>query len=944
MIRFHLLGGLDLRDPAGGELRSILAQPKRLALLAYLALEASDGFCRRDRVLALFWPEFDAEHARLALRQALHFLRGSVGSNAIVSRGDEEIGVAADLLWCDAVAFQESVDRGHAQDALDLYRGDLLPGFFISDASPDFETWLDTERTRLRRLAAVTAWKLAEAAENVGNATEAALRGRDAVRLAPDDEAGVRRLIGLLDRLGDRAGALRAYDSFAQWSRNEFDLEPAPETRVLMESVRARSEATLLATAAVASAPGSESNIENSHSERQDAAPQSGRRRWATTIAVAAVGLIGVATLLPHKSADSTPLLAVGWVENQAGTASAEAARLIPGLLATDLSRVRGLAVVSDARLYEVLGQLGGRQDNPQVITDAARRAGADQLVQGVLYRRSEGWRLDLRRSDLRSGVVREAYTVEGADVFDLTDRATAIIARSFSLDAPSSPLAQSGTGSLAARRLYEEGLRALFRGESRGAHDLFAASLGEDSTFAMAAYYAGVTGESYDAHGARRYFAQSIRMADRAPERDRLLIKVATQFSDHAVSLAAAETLASRFPSEPTGHLALGTLRFAAGDFLSAIPHARRGLVMDSLSLKGKAPLCRACEAYALMANAYISADSLPAAERTVQDWISRQPSSSVAWNFLSVVLSCAAQYERARAALHEAEKLQPSPGAVYRQVEIAIHAGDYFEADRLLRARLNYDARDADALWYLGISLRNQGRLREAIYLAERERALSDPRARLAHGQVLFELGRFREAAAEFDSVAHFFGPTGPMVTRGASARHVSWNLTHTATALAAAGDTAALQTLSDSIEGVARYSSYGRDWRLPDHVRGLSWLARGQLERAAQSFRAAIFSPTVGYTRTNFELARVLVALGRPTEAVSVLQPALRGAIEASNYYVTRTELHELLARSFQLANQRDSAAAHYRAVIAAWSEGDPPFRARADTARNRLAVLR
>ena len=73
-------------------------------------------------------------------------------------------------------------------------------------------------------------------------------------------------------------------------------------------------------------------------------------------------------------------------------------------------------------------------------------------------------------------------------------------------------------------------------------------------------------------------------------------------------------------------------------------------------------------------------------------------------------------------------------------------------------------------------------------------------------------------------------------------------------------------------------------------------------------------------------NLELARVLLRLDRPAEAVSILQPALRGEIDASNLYVTRTELHELLAESFARAGQADSAAAHYRAVVKAWRRAD------------------
>jgi hypothetical protein len=42
---------------------------------------------------------------RAALRKALHVLRGELGENVIVARGDEDLAVSPAALWCDAVAF-----------------------------------------------------------------------------------------------------------------------------------------------------------------------------------------------------------------------------------------------------------------------------------------------------------------------------------------------------------------------------------------------------------------------------------------------------------------------------------------------------------------------------------------------------------------------------------------------------------------------------------------------------------------------------------------------------------------------------------------------------------------------------------------------------------------------------------------------------------------------
>ncbi len=86
MIEFRTLGGLDLRDSHGRELRATLSAPKQAALLTYLAIATPGGFHRRDTLLALLWPELDHEHARRSLRQALYVIRRAVTNGALVSR------------------------------------------------------------------------------------------------------------------------------------------------------------------------------------------------------------------------------------------------------------------------------------------------------------------------------------------------------------------------------------------------------------------------------------------------------------------------------------------------------------------------------------------------------------------------------------------------------------------------------------------------------------------------------------------------------------------------------------------------------------------------------------------------------------------------------------------------------------------------------------------
>ena len=989
MLRLKTLGGLSIESDRG-PLNHVPEQRRRMALLALLMVPRY-GSVSRDKIIGYLWPESDEGRARHALAQALHALRRDLGCDALVI-GTAELRLNPEVITSDAGEFETALDHDEPARAVALYGGPFLDGFHINSA-PEFGRWTEAERTRLgcRHRAALEL--LAMAAEGRADFGAAANWWRRVAELDPLDSRSAFALMCALARAGDRPGALRYAHVHEALLRQELDMAPDPAIAALAARLRAESAApqrdqkehtpapdagayirvdqpsdaaapssaapvNLAVTAVVPTAD----NAAPRRDEEEDghgatpsslvppARATSSRTRWRVIGAVAAgVAAVGVGTALARRSRpDTAPVLAVGTIRDFSAGDTSGLARALGDMLATNLTRVAGLEVVSNARVYELLGQIrGGQQDGDRAaaaIATAARAAGATELVEGALFRRTDGTlRLDLRRVALSSGAHRAAYTVEGADPYTLADRATAELASSFAVRSETLRVADVTTRSLTAYRLYEEGLRAWYHhNDAPAAHRLFTAALAEDSTFAMAAYYAylvEITLKPLSSSEKSPYLAQAMRMADRATDRERLMLRAAwLQTWLDATQLAVAETLVARYPTEPDGHYWLGRGLMWSGDFLGALPHLRLVVAMDSLSLRGESARCRACDAVHSLIEAYLDLDSLAAAERVAREYARVRPRVADPWALLYDVYVAGGRYEDAQAVRGPLERLQPStPDArAFALALIALRKGDLKEADRLL-ALLRQDTSsvlNAEGTWYGVISLRYQGRLREALEMA-------GPNGAGMAAQVLHEQGRWREAAALFDSMAQH--PSFDGSQRGRVARHRAWYLTHSATALAAAGDTGRLETLADSVEAIGEQSAYGRDRRLHYHIRGLLHAARGNWKAAEDAFRRALYSPTAGYTRTNLELARSLLAQHRPSEAASILRPALRGPLEASNLYVTHTELHELLARACDEAGQLDSAAVHYRWVVNAWRGADPQLRLRREAARRRLAAL-
>src|SRR5437899_10068977 len=307
MIRLRLLGTVDLRDSQGRELGAVLRRPKLLALLGYLTVARPRGLQRRDTLVALLWPELDHAHARNALSQAVHALRQALGHAALLARGEEELGVSEEGLGCDVREFETALEAGRAEQALELYRGGLLNGLHVSGV-PEFERWLDEERERLRRRACEAAQLVTDREAAAGNQVGAARWALRLTELSPFDETAVRGLVELLDRMGDRAGAVRAYEEFERRLGRDLEVEPSLATQGLIAGIRARRSLVTGAAAAPDPAAVSQTSAAEPGAAARSAssvaaapAPRTARRQVHVLLTVIVSGLLGVGWLLVGK-------------------------------------------------------------------------------------------------------------------------------------------------------------------------------------------------------------------------------------------------------------------------------------------------------------------------------------------------------------------------------------------------------------------------------------------------------------------------------------------------------------------------------------------------------------------------------------------------------------------------------------------------------------------
>jgi adenylate cyclase len=235
-----LFGGLVIRDRQGNVVE--LAGQKDRALLGFLALSPGTPH-GRDKLAALLWGESGHRQARDSLKQAVLRLRrafGSAASSPLIARRHTvalaEEAVSVDVGWFESLLGRDSPDSAEA--AIALYRGDLLDGIRVREAG--FEDWLLVERQRLRDMAVDASAMLMVRMLNAGQRDRAAAAARRLLSFDPLHEAACRTLMQVHSERGERAQALKLFETLRDRLQQDLAVAPEPATAELYQAIRAR--------------------------------------------------------------------------------------------------------------------------------------------------------------------------------------------------------------------------------------------------------------------------------------------------------------------------------------------------------------------------------------------------------------------------------------------------------------------------------------------------------------------------------------------------------------------------------------------------------------------------------------------------------------------------------------------------------------------------------
>ncbi|MEZ4645091.1 MAG: BTAD domain-containing putative transcriptional regulator [Chloroflexota bacterium] len=231
-----LLGTVRIQDEQGvlDQFRSHRA----VALLVYLVCQ--DHPVPRSELVELIWPDMPLARGQANLRWALSYCKKLLPGCWEVTRQTAQFRADANCR-VDVLALQAALtanDGRGLETAVSNVQGEFCRGLYF-DESPEFETWLLTQREYWRQQLSAAWQRLIDHYSHPGRYEQALTFARELLNLDTWQESAQRQVMLLLARSGDCNGALAQYETCRRLLADKLGVEPMPVTKQLYQRILA---------------------------------------------------------------------------------------------------------------------------------------------------------------------------------------------------------------------------------------------------------------------------------------------------------------------------------------------------------------------------------------------------------------------------------------------------------------------------------------------------------------------------------------------------------------------------------------------------------------------------------------------------------------------------------------------------------------------------------
>jgi serine/threonine protein kinase/tetratricopeptide (TPR) repeat protein len=648
--------------------------------------------------------------------------------------------------------------------------------------------------------------------------------------------------------------------------------------------------------------------------------------------ALIAAAILILPTLTREAESGQRIPIAVADFTNETGQPELDG---LSGMLITSLEQSRRLAVMTRSRMFDTLKRLGkdpvDRIDE-NTGREICRAENVNALVTASISRLGDLYILDLKVLDPEKNeylftAKEQTNGVESIPhlIDVLSDRTRlALREKSDEVKSSSAKIANVTTANMEAYQHYFQGQQLSAQIQFEKAEQEFRKATAIDPTFALA-HYGRAYALSWTGLSAREPILQAVRYIEKAPEKERFLIRAEKAIAvdrDWGQAIVILRQLLARYPEEKSALFIAGDLSFHKEDFVSAEQYLRKVVEMD--------PTFEAARQHLVWT--YRDSGQFSEAVDAAQRYVAAIPTEEAFVNLISSH-AAAGDLDQALASSRRAVERFQSANMTTHLVMTRGFRGEY----------------DAGAA--------------EARKLLSRDRPAGDRQI----GQRLLALlhsyrGEYRAALARFDDAIELAreanDPVAEARTVAEKAEAMAWSRFDDAKARRTAARVRELESSIDihgqfalfkadallgefeSARAIAREHFWGS--RTPvNFIDGLEKLDRGDAAGAVRAFDKVVRAEAVLWNGSYF-LALAQLEAGQYDQAIASAQRAQQVFlwITPPEHIYART--YYLLGKAYERKGDRKAAVANYRLLLDRWKTADKDLPDLID-ARNRLAQL-